>query len=134
MERGIYNYKNRIYMKHLKGIFESVSKDMLRDHYGGVMDFCDEMIRDIDYMLLDLKDDGYDITTGYTPLTWVRSNKSPEIMVNISKNNERLQEKNREEFDSIILRLNSYVVSQKWKYSAGFYDNHKKLGITIFLR
>jgi len=123
-------------MKYLKTykIFEALGpQEMMRIHYGDdVLNTCDEMIQDIDYILLDLKDDGYDITSGYTPMTWALANKFPEIMVNISKKNERLQEENREEFDAVILRLNSYVVSHKWRYSAGFYDNHKTLGITIF--
>lgn len=123
-------------MKYLKTYeaHDNYQDLMMRLHYGhDVIRWSEDIIQDINDIVVDLKDDGYSVLVGYTPLTYSCKWKYPEFMVNISKDGVKLQEgEERSEFDSVLLRLTSYITSIKWKYEAGFYDAHTKLGIRIF--
>lgn len=76
------------YLKHYKffeseSVKESKTEIMYLKYDKDVIDKCDAMIDDIKDILLELKDIGFWITVGYTPMTLVGREESPKIIAEI---------------------------------------------------
>lgn len=111
-------------MKYLKS-YESMSHDeMMKLKYGEDYDRLLEVIQDVFDICLDIKDEGYTTTIGFTPLTYALSNDKPEVMISIHRPSMRITgvPKTRRNYkleNQTYHRIISYLEGENLKFKVG---------------